>query len=235
MAESILTAEILEEPHTARDYLSWARSLVQKLKTEPNGIERIRMRIGLAKELMNEAIPIGLLAAHYFNGSDDVRIALKIGSQIFDATVCDNRISPSSVSHLEVTVAQEGETEHLRMLHLHQTGEVSGLGTVTKHGTRRTGLTVNVEREMVSQHEVLHRERDRLSKAIDRKLDKPYPPNTLLVIAFDDTMAFDRADNIANLNDVLLKYTPKLTNFHSVAIVGLHNGLFIHKQTGAAI
>ena len=235
MPAFILTPEILEESHTAKDYLSWAESLVQRLKAEPDGLEQVNMRIGLAKELVNEAIPIGLLATHYFDKSDEVQIALKTGSQSFDATVSDTRVNGSSVSYLEVTLAHEGETEYLRMRHLHETGAVSGLGTVTKHGTRRTGLTVEVDNEMVSQLEVLQRERDRLSKAIDRKLGKPYPCNTLLLVGFDDTMAWDRSDNIANLNEVLVEYAPKLRLFHSVAVVGICKGLFLHRKTSDAI
>ena len=233
MVASFLTPEVLEEPHSAKDY--WAKSLVQRLKAEPDGLERIRLKIGLAKDLMNEVMPIGLLASHYFDESEEVQIGLKIGNQTYDATVSDTRVAGPSVSYIEVTLAHEGEAEYLRDLHLHETGEVSALGSVTKHGTKRTGRTVTIDREMVSQTEVLKRERDLVSKAIDRKLSKRYPPKTLLIIGFDDTMAFDRSDNIANLNDVLTEYLPKLKAFHSVAIVGLRQGLFLCMETNDAI
>jgi hypothetical protein len=235
MVASFLTPEALEEPHTAKDYLQWARSLVQKLKAEPDGLGQIRLRIGLAKELMEEVIPIGLLASHYFDESEEVQINLKIGNQNYDATVSDTRVAGPSVSYLEVTLAHEGETEYLRMRQLHKKGKVSALGSVTKRGTRRTRLIVKIANEMVSQPEILRRERDLVSKAIDRKLNKPYPPKTLLIIGFDDTMAFDRGDNIANLKDVLIEYMPKLKAFHSVAIVGLYKELFLCMQTSDAI
>jgi hypothetical protein len=192
----MLTPEVIMESHSARDYLPWVRRLVEGLKAEPDGLEQIRKRKGLAQQLMNEAIPIGLLASHYFEKSDDVQIALKIGSQKYDATVSDSRVNGSLVSYIEVTLAHEGEHDYLRMHQLHETGEVSGLGAVTKQGTRRTELKVDVSLEMVSQVEVLCRERTLLSEAIDRKLGKEYPPGTLLVIGFDDTMAFDRAERV---------------------------------------
>jgi len=208
--------------------------LCEKLKAESDGLRQIRLGIGFAKNLMNEAIPIGLFAKRYFAGRSDVCITLKVGNQSFDAIVSDARSEGASVSYIEVTLAHKGETEYLRMLHLHNTGEVSGLGKVTKLGTRRTGLVVDVAREMTSQTEVLTRERELVARAIERKLDAHYPRGTLLLIGIDDTMSFDRKENIENLDAVLYEYTPKLNAFHSIAIVGLYNGLFLHQKTGDA-
>lgn len=230
MHTTFLTPAILEEAHTAADYLQWAQSLITQVKAEPDGLSRIRLRIGLVKELMNEAFPIALLAAKYFDKSPQVSISLKIGSQSFDAVVSDKRSEGSSVQYIEVTMAYEGEDDYLRMLTLHKVGEVSGLGTVTKHGTKKTKLAINVENEMVSQAEILRRERDCISQAIERKLGISYPPNTLLLIGFDDTMSFNRNDNIRNLEAILSDYSPKLMAFHSVVIVGVQKDLFICKQ-----
>ena len=229
-----LTNKVLEESHTAKEYLLWAKGLVEQLKSKPNGLEMIRLRVGLAKELMDEVIPIGLLASKYFGESDDVRINLKIGSQSYDAVVSDHRKQPSAVSYIEVTLAHEGEDEYLRMWHLHKKGNASGLGRVTKHGTKKTGLCVEVAMEPLSQAEVLQRERGLLLKAIDKKLEKKYPQNTLLLVAFDDVMAFDRKDNIKNLEDVIVERMSSLRAFHTIAVVGLHQGLYICKRTGVA-
>lgn len=124
-------------------------------------------------------------------------------------------------------MAHEGEDEYLRMRYLHETEEVSGLGKVTKHGTKRTGLSIEVQSEMVSQAEVIERESKLLSDAIERKLAKSYPKNTLLLIAFDDVMAFDRKDNIQRMEVILEQYLPRLTAFRCVVIIGLHKGLHI--------
>lgn len=235
MTTSFLTSAILEESHTAAEYLQWVQNLVAQVKTEPDGLRRICLREGFANQLMNEAFPIGLLASKYFGGSEKVSISLKIGSQHFDAIVSDRRNQCSSVQYVEVTMAYEGEEDFLRMCVLHEKGEVSSLGPVTKSGTKRTGRTVGVAQEMISQAEVLRRERNRVRQAIERKLVKPYPPNTLLLIGFDDTMAFDRQDNIKNLETTVSEYLPRLKAFHSIAIVGLQQGLFICRPAERAI
>ena len=232
---SVLSTTVLQEVHNAAEYLSWVKDLIAKVKLEPDGHKRIRLRIGLAKELINEAFPIGLFAEKYFEGNNRVEISLRIGNQNFDAEVFDRQRQPSSVRYIEVTNAGDGEDDYLRMRKLHNCGEVSGFGKVTKAGTMKTKLEIHVEREMASQAHVLQCERDRVSKAIERKLGKQYPPDTLLLLAFDDTMAFDRQDNIAGLEAVLDEYLLRLDAFHSVAIVGVQRGLYLCKRVEDAI
>ena len=219
-----LTAKILEQPHTAREYLLWARALIAAAKAEPDGLRQIRLRIGLAKNLMEEALPIGHFATHFFGETDDVVLALKVGNQAYDATVVDARPDGSGIEYIEVTVASEGEIDYLRMLALHETGSVFGLGPVTKSGTRKTGLSIKVEAEAMSQEHVLATERRIISEAIDRKSGKAYPKNTALIIALDDTMAHDRADNQANIVSVLREKSAALQGFRVVAVVGLVAG-----------
>lgn len=235
MTKSFLTPAVLEEPHTAAEYLQWVQNLIAQVKAEPDGIRRIRLREGLASQLMNEAFPIGLWASKYYGRSEQVSISLKIGSQTFDAIVSDGRSQGSSVEYVEVTMAYEGEDDFLRMCELHEKGKVSGLGSVTRSGTKRTGRTIDILMEAVSQAEVLRRERDRVGQAIKRKLGKKYPPNTLLLVGFDDTMAFDRQDNIENLENTISEHLSKLKGFHSIAIVGLQQGLFICRTNEGAI
>lgn len=231
MSITTLSPELLEQRHTAAEYLRWVRELIKLVQLEDNGIERIRLRQGLAKELMNEAFPIGLLAETFFEASEQVQISLRIGSQNFDAEVIDGRAQESSVKYIEVTTAGEGEQDYLRMLALHEQGQISGLGKVTKTGTKKTKRTVTVAKDVTSQGEVLARERASVLAAIERKLDKPYPTGTLLLLAFDDRMAFDRADNRTNLEEVLISLAPKLGHFHSVALVGLQCGMFLYQRT----
>jgi len=233
--DHILTSEVLEQPLSAAAYLGWVKSLIARTKAEDSdGLRKIRLRVGLAKELMEEALPIGYFARSYFEGSNQVNITLKVGSQCYDAVVSDCRDLPSGLEYLEVTLASEGEDEYLRMSELHDTAQVSGLGPVTKTGTRRIGRVVTIEPEVVSQANVLAKERRMIAKAIERKLAKSYPANTALIIGFDDTMSFNRSDNIANIKDTLAEFEDRLSVFHTVAVVGMVNDLFLIGSSEAA-
>ena len=227
MPSCLLTPAILEQPHTAREYLDWAKSLVTCVKSGPDGLRQIRLRTGISKQLIEEVLPIGLFASRYFERSPEVEIALKVGNQSYDAIVRDVRVKSSGIEYLEVTMASEGELDYLRMLKLNESGQVSGLGRVTKRGTKKTGLAVGVELEVVSQQTILEKESRIISEAIERKLGKSYADSTALIIAFDDSMSYDRSDNQMNIKSVLQQYEKKLRLFHTVAVVGLVQTLFL--------
>jgi hypothetical protein len=229
-----LTLKILEQPHSAAEYLPWVKSLAAAVRAETDGLRQIRLRIGLTKKLMEEAFPIGIFASRFFESSDEVLIALKTGSQSYDATVNDGRANPSKVKYLEVTVATEGAVDYHRRRLLHETGRVSGFGKITKSGTEKTGLRLKDEPEAVSQATVLTLERRLISDAIDRKSGKAYPEQTALVIAFDDRMAHDRHDNQANIAAVLQEKSGATQGFQTVAVVGVFEGLFIARSRSAA-
>jgi hypothetical protein len=225
----MLSKEILEETHTSEEYLSWVKSLVASVRSNAGGIEKIRFRKKLAKNLMEEALPLGYLAENYFNRSNKVAISLVVGNQPYDAIVNDLREDDPTTYHVEITLAHEGENEHLRMLALHQNGHVSGVGKVSKTGTKKTGLRVEVQAKTVSQNEVIKRETKLIQDAIERKIKKNYPENIMLLIGFDDIMAFDREDNITNIENVIDRYINSSSKFSKIVVVGLHNDLCIER------
>jgi hypothetical protein len=207
----------------------WVKQLIKKVQRQENGMETIRYRKGMAKPLMEEALPIGLFSSIYFNASQDIYIQLKIGNQPFDAIVSDQRRDKSPISYIEVTQAHEGESTYLKMKRLHETGSVNSLGEVRKSGTKTTGIVFDVDDNMVSQSEILQKEARLVEDAIKRKLGKQYPSNTLLLIAFNDEMAFDREDNIQNLKKVIDRYLPHMNMFCQVALVGTSKRLLIER------
>ena len=157
-------------------------------------------------------------------------IQLKVGSQNYDAIVEDGRDGEDKILHVEITQAHEGESEYLRMLALHENGHVSALGPVTKTGTKRSGLSIKVDSVAVSQQEVLERESKSVADAISRKIGKPYPENTLLLVAFDDIMAHDREDNIQNIRQAIDSSIISPSNISNIVLVGLHKNLCIEKR-----
>lgn len=172
---------------------------------------------------MNEALPIGILAKLLYELNNQVHLSLKVGNQNYDATVKDKRMHPSSIEYIEVTVAGDGEQDYLRMRALNEFGQASGLGKATK--IQKQIIVVD---EMLRQSDIVERECANISKAIERKLKKAYPMNTLLLLAFDDTMAFDRYDNQQHIKETIHSYMPRLQHFHSVALVGLPHETFIY-------
>ena len=107
------------------------------------------------------------------------------------------------------------------MLKLEEDGHVNSLGSVTKKGTRHTGITIEVENEAVKHGVTFNNEVQRIRDATERKSGKKYPDNTGLIIICDDYIAFRKKDDINNLSQIINDYVlPMLENFSKVFIIG---------------
>ena len=157
-----------------------------------------------------------------------VHIELVLGNQNYDAIVVDARTDTKKISYIEVTLVHEGYDAYLRMLHLHEKGYVSGLGEVKSKGTKRTGLHIEVEESMTSQKDVLAQESQLFEDALSRKAQKTYRDNTVLLLAYDDRMSFDRPDNLDNIRAIVNRHVPALSQFSSIAVIGLHQDTFLY-------
>ena len=229
----------LELKMSAREYLSSVKDIIRNVQKEDNGKEYIRLRKGLVKNLIEEALPIGYFADKHFNSDPNVFIELKVGNQKYDAIVDDRRNMPGNIKYIEVTTttvvgAANGYEDFLFRYQLHTTGH-SGTGKIKNEGSKHRGMRVKLERNGVDQSEVVAHERQTVQEAIDRKIkdEEHYPENTALIISFDDTYAFDHKENQQNLQAVLNRNSANLAryNFDMVAIVGLHKGLYISCKT----
>jgi len=217
---SELSREELAMPRTAAQYLLWVDSRIEELAATPQGKRAVRFRTGLAKPLVEEALPLGIFAQHHFGGSDSVDIRLVLGNQSYDAIVEDNRDAKSPFSFVEITQAHAGEDEYLRMLALDREGRVSALGPVHKVGTKATGIYVDVENVGVTHSDILEAELARVESAITRKLGKAYPSNTALLVVFDDHISIRDENDKDALRARITPLLPDVDNFCWLAIVG---------------
>ncbi|MBI4330126.1 MAG: hypothetical protein HY673_02450 [Chloroflexi bacterium] len=188
MDKEAITIDELTIERTPRELLNWVES-----KIESADEETIRLRQGLAKQLVEEVYPLAIFAFKKYGETQSVHVKPVIGNQNFDAILTDNSCSPALVSYVEVTQAHEGEAEYLRDVHLQEHGYVPGTRTVKKEGTKETGLRVSPQAEAVSVDSVAESEMQKIVSAIGRKEGKDYPANTCLVVKFDDGYMFRRA------------------------------------------
>ena len=215
-----LTKEELETPRTARDYLGWVKRRIAHAGT--CDMRGIRLRQGLSKHLLEEALPIGYFAKRHFLSSEDVKISLIIGNQGYDAVVEDSRLPVPATLYIEVTLANEDYETHLRRELLHEAGLSHRFGPIW-----RQDKSVAQQPCLASQAEVIEFEFRAFTKAISRKLSIQYPEPTVLVVGFDDIMSFDRQDNLSNIEHAVRQSLPAPPPFIGVAVVGLVQNTFI--------
>lgn len=222
-----ITEEELQKERSASDFLPWVEGLLQALGSTPEGKGAVRFRQGLAKQLVEEALPLGIFALHHYGSSEDVYLRLVLGNQNYDAVVHDRREAPSPFSFVEVTQAHAGEEEHLRMLEMEEHGHVNVLGTVSKSGTRATGIHVEIESAALSHHVVLEKELERVEAAVRRKAEKEYPEKTALLVVFDDYIAVNDEGDVGAVYERLERMLPDLAQFSWLSIVGWSKRTFL--------
>ena len=216
-----ITKEELETPRVASEVRLWVEAKLEEIGSTKEGKHAVRFREEHTKELTEEALPLGIFCDHYFKGSELVTIQHLIGNQNYDATIDDKRPDKTILEYLEITQAHEGEDAHLRMLKLEDDGHVNSFGHVTKEGTKRTGITVEVENEAREHSVIINNELKRIYDVAVKKSKKEYPENTGIIIICDDYIAFRDSDDVAQLNTYIQDTVlPLLTNFKMVFVIG---------------
>jgi|WetSurMetagenome_2_1015567.scaffolds.fasta_scaffold141803_2 hypothetical protein len=109
----------------------------------------------------------------------------------------------------------------LEKLHIFITREnVSVLGAVKKTGSKKTGIHVEVEKEASSHNTILEHELQRIEEAIRKKTKKLYPPNTALLVVFDDYVSIQSEADLKGLRNRVRSLLSSLQNFRWVAVIG---------------
>jgi len=224
MSNEGISIEELTKKRTPSELLSWVKRKMDQIESTDEGERALRLREGLAKQLMEEVYPLAIFGWRKFGNTDQILMQPIIGNQSYDAVVTDLRSKPTSQSYVEITQSHEGENDYLRRLVLQQRGITFGHSPVIKKGTKKTGLQISIPLQVVSSNEVARDELRRIIDAAKRKTAKDYPINTSLVIVFNDDFFFRRAIDDATLDTFIKKYILKLDlRFSTLYLVGWQN------------
>lgn len=227
MSNESVSIEELTKKRTPSELLTWVRLKMEQIGSIDDGERALRLREGLAKQLIEEVLPLALFGWHKFGNTARILLQPIIGNQGYDAIVTDLRCKPSSLSYIEITQSHEGEADFLRRLDLHQRGFTFGYSPVNKKGTKKTGLQVSINPKVVSATDVARDELERIVSAAKRKEAKDYPANTSLVIVINDDLFFQKAINNAKLDAFVKKDVLSLDlRFSTLYLVGWQESIF---------
>jgi hypothetical protein len=211
----------LETPRHPSQIRQWVENKINEIDSSKEGKHAVRFRKSLTKELIEEALPLGIFCEKYFGVSELVKVQHVIGNQNYDAIIYDERVEKTTLKYLEITQAHEGQDANSRMQVLEEKGHVNLLGAVDKQGTKHTGFSITVENVAVEHSATFNREVQRIYDAAKRKSEIAYPKNTGLIIIFDDYIAIrDEADSLQLVEFIQNEVLPVLNNFSKVFIVG---------------
>lgn len=198
--------------YPASTYLDEAYKLCQLLRMTAEGEKQFLLRIGLAKELCDEMLPLGYLCKHYFSSSPDVSIQLVLGNQSYDAIGIDTRHGGCVKFHIEITGIEDG-SEHTKRKQLHDSANGSVVDTY-------------------SSAEEIRRQDALLREVICKKGSKKYPADTLLLIYLkSDYNLPGWMDTVFNVGGDLGN---KLSRFQRVLLMGSRQ-IYMDYQTDPPI
>ena len=219
-----ISIEELTKKRAPTELLSWVIQKINQIESTDEGEKALRLREGLAKQLMEEVYPLALFGYRKFGNNDQILMQPVIGNQSYDAVVTDLRSKPASQSYVEITQSHEGENDYLRSLVLEEKGFVFMRSPVSKTGTKKTGRQISIPAKALSADEVARNELGKIVDAAKRKVGRNYPINTSLIIVFGDDWFFRQAINDAALDNFVKKHILKLDlRLSKLYLLGWHN------------
>jgi hypothetical protein len=175
---------------------SWVIEKTGEMGSTQQGRRVLRLQKGFAKQLMEEVLPLSIFGKHKYGDTDQVLLQPVIGNQPYDAAVKDLTTDPPTESFVEITQSHEGEDNYLRRCQLLDKGYDFPYAPVIKTRTKK-GRAFSIPPEANSVDERVENELKRILAAAKGKEGKEYPPNTSLVIFFDDARPFRECmDNV---------------------------------------
>lgn len=226
--EAILTSAEMGLERTPSELQQWADAKLDELNRMPELREEVLLRKGPAKKFYEEIRPLSYFVNTRYADQPGIRCKPNLGNENYDALVIDYHQSPIAIHKIEFTQAIDGYDDNSRMIVLVKRRHVSAIGKVTRTGTKKSGLTIDVEDEAVECCEVVEKELKFIVDAAKRKAKKPYGKDVSLVIVFNDFIAFRTEEEMATLQEfVRREVLPLELNFASLFLLGgaLHSAL----------
>ena len=196
MPNEFISKNELTQERTPSELRSWVIEKTGEMGSTQQGRRVLRLQKGFAKQLMEEVLPLSIFGKHKYGDTDQVLLQPVIGNQHYDVVVTDRRSKPPIKSYVEITQSHEGTDNYWRRRQLLEKGYVFPYAPVIKTKTKK-GQAFSIPSEANSVKARVENERQRILAAAKRKVGKDYPPNTSLIIFFDDARPFqEEMDNV---------------------------------------
>jgi len=189
------------------------------------------------KKYFEEVRPLALLARHLFADGRDVVCEPNLeDAKNYDAIIrsssCKKSMTPL---YVEFTYAKDGYDESLRMEVLYDEGHVNLFGRVTRTGTRRARLDINIENEVVLRNDILKKQLELILERIDKKAAGQYTSAHILVVVFDDFTGFQSPDELAQLrSSIEASRSVAALKFRALYLLGSSGQSFLEFDLGTS-
>jgi hypothetical protein len=218
-----ITKEELERERTPPELSRWVASKFEEVSSNEKGEDSLILKEGILKQLVEEVYPLSIFGYRKFGETNKVLLKPIIGYQNYDAIIIYKNNEVEKREFIEITQSHEGEIDHLRRLFIKEHGYAFYHSPIKKTGTKKTRVDVSNKLEAVRAEEIAKAEINRIKDAINRKISKEYPPDTALLIAFEDDLFFRLVVSNNILDSIINEYCSGLDiRFSYIYLVGLY-------------
>lgn len=218
--EEIISIEEICSPRTPAQFLEWFEDTLREIKQTDGINDQVILRERIGKFFYEEVFPLFRLLQNKKDAWSNLKFKNVYGDQPFDVEIFGSK-ECEFLSFLEITMADQNYEDHLRMRYFTEHEDVCMTGPVTHTGTKKTGLNVSVANEAGDLTEMNQEKKDLIRNAIARKTLKAYPGNTVLLVYFDDYVAFSRYKDKAVMDRFLAELDVNWKdNFSALYLVG---------------
>jgi len=155
---------------------------------------------GLWKKYLAEIRPLMLLVKWLYPGRQNVLCKPSLSDkENYDAVISHFGGAEKVNLLVEFTYAKDGYEEHLRMKILNEKGRVNLLAPITPTGTENTGHYIDIDDGTpILKARTLEKHLRLIIDRINKKAQRRYGPDHILVVNFNDSVSF-RSDSEIDL------------------------------------
>lgn len=187
--EQYLRENEISQPRTPEEYISWFEEKLKIIKEHSELREQIILHKGISKYFHEELFPLYRLLQNKRESWESVKLIPVKGNQNYDVEL--KSVREDIPKFIEITTIERNEKEHARMEYFLEHGHVDLLGEVAIDRNKATGRKIVVGEGFFSEEEINQSVKNRIEKAIDKKIKiAKRPDHTALLIYFDDYVSF---------------------------------------------
>lgn len=216
-----VSIEQLTERVPLSDVATWVTKLCTRYTSDPSWQKYFLQKRGLAKDLQEELIPLGLLSKKIANRSPDALLQYYQGSkQSFDAKI----VLPNgeTLETLEVTLACDGPQETIAAECLELHGYAPLYSSIPYSGRRASRRLPKPELVSLDADAIVAECIAQVQRAVTKKCQSGKYVNTNLVVAFDDFCLL----SIEHFELVVEEFHTIKSSFPIIYYVGLGGRVF---------
>jgi hypothetical protein len=216
--------------------VTWVDEVLERIYLDPACKQEALLHVGQFKKLYEEIFPLQSLLRCKSPEWATAEFRNVLGDQSFDVEV-----KHLPLQFLEIACTTYDDGERWRMIELSRKGSVSALAKIVRDDRGRpTGLDIGTDEQlgtdMRCRDDVVTDLLPRIRERIMKKVAKPYPPGTGLLVFVDDAPSIIDENGSSRIAALLSELAPRWEpTFEHIFIVGSSGRLCIEQQTRALV